>query len=116
MTTPATITAPSGNHDSFDNQSEQPGNEAGRWALPAERQSQRQDQDPTTELLIRGSRLRPAKTQQKISGRLRSEKTTSYRYRIASYTSTAAKHGIGILQALRDALLGHAWMPDLATP
>jgi hypothetical protein len=57
--------------------------------------------------------LRPAKTQQKISGRLRCEKTTSYRYRIASYTSTAAKHGIGILQAIRDALLGRPWLPPL---
>lgn len=57
--------------------------------------------------------LRPAKTQQKISGRLRCAKTTSYRYRIASYTSTAAKHGIGILQAIRDALLGHPWLPTL---
>jgi transposase-like protein len=59
--------------------------------------------------------LRPAKTQQKISGRLRCETTTSYRYRIASYTSTAAKHGIGILQAIRDALLGRPWMPEPAT-
>jgi hypothetical protein len=35
--------------------------------------------------------LRPSKTQQKISGRLRSETVTTYRYRIASYTSTATK-------------------------
>lgn len=55
--------------------------------------------------------LRPAKTQQKISGRLRSETTTNYRYRIASYTSTAAKHGINALNALRDALLGRPWFP-----
>jgi hypothetical protein len=33
--------------------------------------------------------LRPAKTQQKISGRLQSETVTSYRYRVASYLSTA---------------------------
>lgn len=57
--------------------------------------------------------LRPAKTQQKISGRLRSAETTRYRYRIASYTSTAAKHGIGILQAIRDALHGNPWLPAL---
>ena len=37
--------------------------------------------------------LRPAKTQQKISGRLRSEKTTRDRYAIRGYASTAAKHG-----------------------
>ena len=37
--------------------------------------------------------LRPAKTQQKISGRLRSEKTTRDRYAIRGYAATAAKHG-----------------------
>ena len=37
--------------------------------------------------------LRPAKTQQKISGRLRSETTTRDRYAIRGYASTAAKHG-----------------------
>ena len=37
--------------------------------------------------------LRPSKTQQKISGRLRSEKTTRDRYAIRGYGSTAAKHG-----------------------
>jgi hypothetical protein len=34
--------------------------------------------------------LRPAKTQQKISGRLRSEKTTRDRYAVRGYASTAA--------------------------
>ncbi|HEY3036411.1 MAG TPA: IS66 family transposase, partial [Streptosporangiaceae bacterium] len=34
--------------------------------------------------------LRPAKTQQKISGRLRSEQVTRYRYAIRGYLSTAA--------------------------
>jgi hypothetical protein len=38
----------------------------------------------------------PAKTQQKIFGRLRSEKTTDHRYAIRGYISTAAKHGIDI--------------------
>jgi transposase len=37
--------------------------------------------------------LRPAKTQQKISGRLTSEQRTQDRYRIRGYLSTAAKHG-----------------------
>jgi len=50
--------------------------------------------------------LRPAKTQQKISGRLRSEQTTRHRYAIRGYLSTAAKHGISIFAALRDALAG----------
>ena len=48
--------------------------------------------------------LRPSKTQQKISGRLRSEKTTRDRYAIRGYASTAAKHGIAVFSAIRDAL------------
>jgi transposase len=60
--------------------------------------------------------LRPAKTQQKISGRLRSETTTSHRYAIRGYTSTAAKHGTSTLTALRDALTGNPWMPPIPDP
>ena len=59
--------------------------------------------------------LRPSKTQQKISGRLRSETITKYRYRIASYTSTATKHGIELFEALRSLLLGRPWMPTAPT-
>jgi hypothetical protein len=55
--------------------------------------------------------LRPSKTQQKISGRLRSEKTTRDRYAIRGYASTAAKHGIAVFTAIRDALAGNPWMP-----
>ena len=57
--------------------------------------------------------LRPAKTQDKISGRLRSETVTRHRYAIRGYASTAVKHGIPALAALRDALLGHPWMPPV---
>jgi transposase len=57
--------------------------------------------------------LRPAKTQQKVSGRLRSEKATRHRYAIRGYISTAAKHGTGVIAALRDALAGNAWMPPI---
>jgi hypothetical protein len=60
--------------------------------------------------------LRPAKTQQKISGRLRSEETTRHRYAIRGYISTAAKHQASVLTALRDALLGTPWMPPIPTP
>jgi transposase len=60
--------------------------------------------------------LRPAKTQQKISGRLRSEQTTRHRYAIRGYLSTAAKHGINTLAALRDALDGQPWMPPIPDP
>ena len=48
---------------------------------------------PTTNQAERD--LRPAKTQQKISGRLRSEKTTRDRYAIRGYASAAAKQGPG---------------------
>ena len=57
--------------------------------------------------------VRPAKTQQNISGRLRSEETTRQRYAIRGYISTAAKHGAGILTAIRDALTGSPWTPPL---
>jgi transposase len=57
--------------------------------------------------------LRPAKTQQKISRRLRSETTTRYRYAIRGYASTAAKHGTAAFTSIRDALAGNPWIPPL---
>jgi hypothetical protein len=57
--------------------------------------------------------LRPAKTQQKISGRLRSEKTTRDRYAVRGYASTAVKHGIAVFTAIRDALAGKPWIPPI---
>jgi hypothetical protein len=57
--------------------------------------------------------VRPAKTQQKISGRLRSEQATRHRYAVRGYISTAAKHGISVFTALRDALAGNPWMPPI---
>ncbi len=48
--------------------------------------------------------LRPAKTQQEISGRLRSETTTRHRYASRGYASTARKHGIDVFTAIKDAL------------
>ncbi|WP_182878242.1 IS66 family transposase [Microbispora sp. H10670] len=60
--------------------------------------------------------LRPAKTQQKISGRLRSEQHTRHRYAVRGYLSTAIKHGLDVMTVLRDALVGRLWMPpDPAT-
>jgi hypothetical protein len=59
--------------------------------------------------------LRPAKTQEKISGRLRSEATTRHRYAIRGYLSTAAKHHTSTLTALRDAIRGNPWMPPIPT-
>jgi hypothetical protein len=57
--------------------------------------------------------LRPAKTQEKISGRLRSDHTTRHRYAIRGYISTASKHQADILTTLRNAILGHPWMPPI---
>jgi hypothetical protein len=57
--------------------------------------------------------LRPAKTQQKISGRLRSEARTRNRYAIRGYLDTARKHGAGVMAAIRSALAGNPWMPPL---
>ena len=60
--------------------------------------------------------LRPAKTQQKISGRLRSEQATRNRYAIRGYIDTARKHGASALTAIRDALAGNPWMPPVPDP
>src|SRR6266566_1475837 len=60
--------------------------------------------------------VRPAKTQQKISGRLRSEQVTRDRYAIRGYISTAAKHGTHVLTAIHDALAGNPWMPPIPEP
>ncbi len=60
--------------------------------------------------------LRPAKTQQKISGRLRSEQATRHRYAIRGYIDTARKHGVSVLTAVRDALAGNPWMPPIPDP
>lgn len=57
--------------------------------------------------------LRPAKTQQKISGRLRSETATRNRYAIRGYIDTARKHHADIITAIRDALAGNPWMPPV---
>jgi transposase len=57
--------------------------------------------------------LRPSKTQQKISGRLRSETATRNRYAIRGYLDTARKHHADIMTAIRDALTGNPWMPPI---
>jgi hypothetical protein len=58
-------------------------------------------------------RLRPARKQQKISGRLRSGQATRHRDAIRGYIDTARKHGIRVLSAIRDALAGDPWMPPI---
>jgi transposase len=57
--------------------------------------------------------LRPAKTQEKISGRLRSQTTTRHRYAIRGYLSTATKHRASAITVLRDAITGTPWMPPI---
>ena len=57
--------------------------------------------------------LRPAKTQEKISGRLQSKQTIRRRYAIRSYLPTASKHQADVLTALRDAITGNPWMPPI---
>jgi hypothetical protein len=58
--------------------------------------------------------LRPAKTQQRISGRLTSDKATRARYAVKGYLSTAAKHGLNLFTVLRGAIIGSAWIPQPA--
>jgi transposase len=60
--------------------------------------------------------LRPAKTQQKISGRLRFGQVTRDRYAIRGCISTAARHGAHVLTAIYDALAGNPWMPPIPGP
>ncbi len=55
--------------------------------------------------------LRPAKTQQKISGSHRSPDGATAWATIRGYTSTLRKQGLPILQELRNALTGNPWTP-----
>jgi hypothetical protein len=57
--------------------------------------------------------LRPSKTQQKTSGRRRSETATRNRYAIRGYLDTARKHGADVMTAIRHALTGNPWMPPI---
>lgn len=59
--------------------------------------------------------IRMVKLQPKISGGWRTIHGARHWLRVRSYISTAAKHGIHILTAIRDALTGNAWMPTLPT-
>lgn len=59
--------------------------------------------------------IRMVKLQPKISGGWRTTDGARDWLRIRSYISTAAKHGLHILTALRDAVTGNAWTPTLPT-
>jgi hypothetical protein len=60
--------------------------------------------------------LRPAKVQQKISGRLTSQQRTKDRYRIRGYLSTTAKHSRNMMDALHEAIMGRPWIPPDPAP
>jgi len=57
--------------------------------------------------------LRPAKTQLKISGCHRSSTGAQAWLRVRGYISTARKHGVNVLAALRDAITGSPWKPPV---
>ena len=57
--------------------------------------------------------LRPAKTQIKISGCHRSSTGARAWLRIRGYISTARKHNVNVLAALRDAITGNPWKPPV---
>jgi transposase len=78
----------------------------GKPASPVLRGGRRSNAPPLPD---RG--VRPAKTQQKISGRLTSEETTQDRLDIRSYIDTARKHGQDILTVLHRLMLGDPWTP-----
>jgi transposase len=58
--------------------------------------------------------LRPAKTQLKISGCHHSTTGATAWLRVRGYLSTARKHGINVMTAIRDAITGNPWTPSVA--
>lgn len=60
--------------------------------------------------------LRPVKTQMKISGCARSETSARAWLCARGYISTARKHGINALAALRHAITGNPWKPTIPAP
>ena len=60
--------------------------------------------------------LRPAKTQLNVSGCHRSTTGATAWLRVRGYISTARKHGINVMTAIRAALTGGPWTPPVALP
>lgn len=58
--------------------------------------------------------LRPAKTQLKISGCHRSTTGAAAWLRVRGYISTARKHGVNVMTAIRAAITGNPWRPSAA--
>ena len=78
----------------------------GKPASPVLRGGRRSNAPPLPD---RG--VRPLKTQQKISGRLASDKVTQDRLDIRSYIDTARKHGKNAFSVLHDLMTGRPWRP-----
>lgn len=60
--------------------------------------------------------IRMLKVQQKVSGTFRSETASEEFFRIRAYISTLRKHGLPVLDGIRDALQGLPFLPVAATP
>src|SRR5207248_2882824 len=60
--------------------------------------------------------LRPAKTQLKISCCHRSTTGATAWLRVRGYISTARKHGINVMTAIRDAITSSPWTPPVPLP
>ncbi|MEU8249218.1 hypothetical protein [Nonomuraea sp. NPDC048916] len=60
--------------------------------------------------------IRPAKTQQKISGCHQSEDGATAWLTVRSYLDSARKHGLGAFDAIRRAFTGNLWMPPVSLP
>ena len=58
--------------------------------------------------------VRMVKVRQKVSGCLRSLAGAEWFCAVRSYTATAAKHGIGMFDALVHLAEGRCWMPETA--
>lgn len=55
--------------------------------------------------------IRMVKLKQKISGTFRSKTGANWFCRLRSYISTVRKHGLNVLQSLKDAFLGKSFIP-----
>jgi transposase len=79
----------------------------GKPASPVLRGGRRSNAPPLPDRVIRMSKLRI-----KVSGCMRSMKGAQVFCAIRTYLATAARHGIGWLDALTQAAAGTPWIPE----